>query len=73
MREDHWFSKDQRKKVSEAYKKDFESPIPTQMVSNGEYVPLPQTEKQKEFVSRLHETADKFLLLLGLDPQRSRY
>ena len=26
----------------------FESPVPTQIVSNGEYNPLPQTEHQKK-------------------------
>jgi len=37
----------------------FRSPIPTQMVSNGEYNPLPQTEKQKKVEFLIKEMADK--------------
>jgi uncharacterized protein len=37
----------------------FRSPVPTQMVSNGEYNPLPQTEKQKQVESLIKEMADK--------------
>jgi len=37
----------------------FRSPIPTQVVSNGEYNPLPQTEKQKQVEFLIKEMADK--------------
>ena len=37
----------------------FRSPIPTQMVSNGEYNPLPQTPKQKQVEFLIKEMADK--------------
>ncbi len=37
----------------------FRSPIPTQMVSNGEYNPLPQTENQKKVEFLIKEMADK--------------
>ncbi|MFM8247612.1 MAG: hypothetical protein ACKN9M_11765, partial [Burkholderiaceae bacterium] len=37
----------------------FRSPIPTQMVSNGEYNPLPQTEQQKKVEFLIKEMADK--------------
>ena len=37
----------------------FRSPIPTQIVSNGEYNPMPQTEKQKQVEFLIKEIADK--------------
>ena len=36
----------------------FESPVPTQVVSNGEYNPLPQTEKQAKVEALIKEMAD---------------
>ena len=36
----------------------FRSPIPTQIVSNGEYNPMPQTEKQKQVEFLIKEIAD---------------
>ncbi len=37
----------------------FASPIPTQVVSNGEYNPIPQTEKQKQVEARIIQLADE--------------
>ena len=37
----------------------FPSPIPLQMVSNGEFNPLPQTEQQRKVEGRLKELADQ--------------
>src|SRR5256885_5747679 len=34
------------------------SPIPTRMISNGEYMPVPQTEQQKRVEARIDELAD---------------
>ena len=34
------------------------SPIPTQVISNGEFLPAPQSELQKKFAARLKERAD---------------
>jgi hypothetical protein len=36
----------------------FESPIPIQVVSNGEYNPLPQTREQRRLEARIKELAD---------------
>src|SRR5437870_13054631 len=36
----------------------FESPVPTQVVSNGEYNPLPQTREQRRVEARIKELAD---------------
>jgi hypothetical protein len=38
----------------------FASPIPTQVVSNGEYNPILQTEKQKQVEARIIQLADDF-------------
>jgi hypothetical protein len=38
----------------------FASPIPTQVVSNGEYNPMPQTDNQKQVEARIIQLADDF-------------
>src|SRR5438552_6248403 len=37
----------------------FRSPVPTQIVSNGEYNPLPQTREQQRVEARIKEMADQ--------------
>jgi uncharacterized protein len=44
----------------------FRSPVPTRMVSNGEFNPLPQTPQQRQFEARLKELADGTAKKLGL-------
>lgn len=41
-------------------------PIPTQVVSNEEFIPIPQTRKQKQVESRLLELADANARQLGI-------
>ena len=41
-------SDEEFKHVAPADEVAFRSPVPTQVVSNGEYNPLPQTEEQKQ-------------------------
>ena len=48
----------------------FPSPIPMQMVSNGEFNPLPQTAQQRKVEGRLKELADLNGSRLGLDRRR---
>src|SRR5271168_5260003 len=48
----------------------FPSPVPLQMVSNGEFNPLPQTEQQRKVEGRLKELADQHGRRLGLDRRR---
>jgi hypothetical protein len=65
--EDTWFSEEQLTKVAPADEVDqLRSPIPTQMVSNGEYMPEPQTEQQKRVEARLKELADAAAKKLGV-------
>src|SRR5262249_29157321 len=45
----------------------FRSPVPTQIVSNGEFNPLPQTAQQRRFEERVKEIADAIAPKLGLD------
>src|SRR5262245_8426629 len=44
----------------------FQTPIPTQMVSNGEYMPLPQSEQQKRVEARVAQLAEGASQQLGL-------
>src|SRR5438309_987315 len=45
-------------------------PIPTQVVTNGEFVPLPKTQKQREVDLRLMEYADRYGTPRGLSRRR---
>ncbi len=42
------------------------SPVPTRMISNGEYMPAPQTDQQKQVESRLDELAGTASRRLGV-------
>ena len=54
--DDAWFSPGQLAQVTPADVADrLHSPVPTQMVSNGEYMPYPQTHKQKRVEARIRE------------------
>ena len=44
----------------------YRTPIPTQMVSNGEYMPAPQSERQKKVEARIGELAEDASRRLGL-------
>ena len=45
----------------------FHSPVPTQIVSNGEFTPLPQTAEQRKVEARIKELADSNGRKLGMD------
>ena len=45
----------------------FRSPIPTRMISNGEYMPVPQTDKQKRVEARIEELSADASKKLGVD------
>jgi uncharacterized protein len=46
------------------------SPIPTRMISNGEYMPAPQTDKQKRVETRVQDLAASASKKLGVDRRR---
>jgi hypothetical protein len=55
--EDAWLSDEQLKHVAPAESEPFHGPVPTRMVSNGEYMPHPQTPDQKRVEQRVKEIA----------------
>jgi len=63
--EDAWLSDEQMQHVAPAETEQFQSPIPTRMVSNGEYMPHPQTEDQKHVEYRVKELANEASKRLG--------
>ena len=58
------------KKLKPAEELEFETPIPTQMISNGEFTPMPQTKQQKQVEERIKELADTHGKKQGLDRRR---
>jgi len=43
------------------------APIPTRMISNGEYMPVPQTDKQQQVEARIEELTASSSKKLGID------
>jgi uncharacterized protein len=70
--EDHtWLDETQRAQCTRAHESGtFESPIPTQMISNGEYMPVPQTTQQKHVEQRIKELSETASRKLGVDRRR---
>jgi hypothetical protein len=66
--EDSWFSEEQLENLvlADEAEDDLKSPIPTQMVSNGEYLPNPQTREQKQVERRIRELAGVAARKLGM-------
>ena len=48
----------------------FRSPVPTQVISNGEFNPIPQTRQQRQVEARIKELADTTARKLGLSRRR---
>jgi uncharacterized protein len=48
----------------------YHSPVPTQMISNGEFSPLPQTPQQRQVEARIKEVADATAKKLGLSRRK---
>jgi uncharacterized protein len=63
-------SEEQMSKLLPAEEAAFPSPVPTQIVSSDEYMPVPQTRKQKEVEARLIEMADRLAKQQGLSRRR---
>jgi len=64
--EDAWLSDGQLEHCAPAEAEPFKAPVPTRMVSNGEYMPHPQTDKQRHVEARVKEIADKAAKKLGI-------
>ena len=59
----HYLSDEELTRTAPAEVASFASPVPTQIVSNGEFNPLPQTRDQQRVEARIKELAD------GLGPR----
>ncbi len=64
--DDSWFSNEQLAKCAGADDEVLSTAVPTRMVSNGEYMPVPQTEQQMRVEARTHELADAAAKKLGI-------
>jgi hypothetical protein len=53
----HYLSDDELKRTAPAEVAAYRGPVPTQIVSNGEYNPLPQTREQRRVEARVKELA----------------
>lgn len=62
-----WLSDRELEDVQPADKYAFRSPVPTQIVSNGEYNPPPQTEQQRQVEGLIKEYCDKFARHQGVE------
>src|SRR5262245_49277184 len=61
-----WLSEREQRLVAGAESASAATPIPTQIVSNGEYLPPPQSATQKKVEARMNELADVNGKHLGL-------
>lgn len=69
--EDAWLNEQQLARCARADETErLKLPIPTQMISNGEYMPCPQTENQKRVEARIVELADAASRKLGMSRRR---
>src|SRR5262249_34692307 len=70
--EDHaWLDDDQRAQCARAHDVGtFQSPVPTRMISNGEYMPVPQTKQQKQVEERIKQLSERGSKRLGIDRRR---
>ena len=62
-----FLSKRELAQTEPAERLDFKSPVPTRMVSNGEFNPLPQTQRQRQFEERLKDLSEAGARKLGMD------
>ena len=70
--DDHaWLDAEQQARCERAHEAGvFPSPIPTRMVSNGEYMPAPQSKRQRQVEHRIRELSEAASRKLGIDRRR---
>src|SRR5712692_4556842 len=66
----HYLSDDELKRTAPAEVAAYRGPVPTQIVSNGEYNPLPQTQEQRRVEARVKELAGTLAPRHGLTRRR---
>ena len=62
----HLLSEQQLQRLRPAQEHAYRSPVPTQMISNGEFTPLPQSEQQRKVEARIKELASRYGRKLGM-------
>src|SRR5260370_17883343 len=68
--EDHTLlSDEQLGKCGRAYEVEDPSPIPTRLISNGEYMPVPQSQAQKRVAIEIETLAETASKKLGISPR----
>ena len=65
-----FLSEEQLNTLLPAESSTFPSPVPTQIVASDEYLPLPQTEKQRQVEARLKELSGDLAKKQGLSRRR---
>ena len=53
-----WFTKSQMRKCERAHISGYRTPLPSRMVSNGEYMPVLQSAQQKQVETEIISMAD---------------
>src|SRR5437762_14230900 len=65
-----FLSDEQLQQLEPAETSSFPSPVPTQIVSSDEYMPVPQTAQQREVEARLKEMSGSLAKRQGLSRRR---
>ena len=65
-----WLSKEELERVLPAETSAFPSPVPTQVVSSDEYLPSPQSAKQREYEARVKAYGSEMAQKLGMTRRR---
>src|SRR5262249_7066581 len=65
-----FLTNEQLSELQPAETASFPSPVPTQIVSSDEYMPVPQSAKQREVEARLKEMSDRLARRQGLSRRR---
>ena len=66
----HFLSDDELQCIKQAQTTAFRSPVPTQIISNGEFSPLPQTSEQKKVEGLIKEWADQHAKRQGMSRRK---
>jgi predicted TIM-barrel fold metal-dependent hydrolase len=66
----HLLSQEELQRLWPAQEAAFRSPVPTQMISNGEFTPLPQSAQQRQVEARIKELAEAHGKKLGMSRRR---
>lgn len=65
-----WLVKEELERVKLPDRSYRRTPIPTQVVSNGEYTPIPQTRQQKQVVAQINHLSDQLGKKHGLSRRK---